>query len=201
LPILILAAGSGPVLTWVGWGATGLAANRLKSKISGTTGGKKSTAGRLNADRGAREMPTFPPQFPDPLKKERRVTITPDGHVIYGDFSISLMRLEQILRDPKASTWALMLLYPASALLILIGLQPANPSICAFAQCILLFISGVWIAWVSIRLFIRENFRIWFRYVLLVLVVIGLGVGLLATAKLPNLYLSVLCFDRVLSIA
>jgi hypothetical protein len=132
-------------------------------------------------------MPTFPPKLPDPLKKERRVTITPDGQVIYGDFSISLSRLEEVLRDPKASTWALILLYPASALLILIGLQPPNTSTCAFAQYILLLIGGVWIVWVSVRLVIREHLPTCFRYVLLLLTAIGLGIGLLATTKLPQI--------------
>jgi hypothetical protein len=86
----------------------------------------------------------------------------------YGDFSISLTRLKEVLRDPKASTWVLILLYPASALLILVGLQPPNASACAFAQYTLLLISGIWIVWVCVRLFIREHFPTWFRYVLLI---------------------------------
>ena len=34
-----------------------------------------------------------------------------------------------------------------------------NKSTCVFAQYILLFISGIWIVWVSIQLFIRKDFR------------------------------------------
>jgi hypothetical protein len=121
-------------------------------------------------------MPTFLPKLPDPGKKDRRITITPDCHVICGDLSIPLTRLEEVLRDPKPGTWALILLYAASALLILIGLQPPNASACAFAQYTLLLISGVWIVWVSVRLVICEPFPTWFRYVLLLLTAIGVGV-------------------------
>jgi hypothetical protein len=67
-------------------------------------------------------------------------------------------------RDPKAPTWGLMLLYPVAALAIWIGmfLEPGR-QVSEQAQWLLTLIGGVWIAWVSIRLLIRERhrYRIW----------------------------------------
>jgi hypothetical protein len=49
-------------------------------------------------------MATFPLKLPmDSFKKEQRITITPDGHVIHGNFTISLTPLKGVPRDPKAS--------------------------------------------------------------------------------------------------
>jgi hypothetical protein len=70
---------------------------------------------------------------------------------------------DQEPRDPKAQTWALALLYPLSALLIWIRLSRPGPELCVVAQYLLIAIGGVWITWVSIRLFIRERYqyRVW----------------------------------------
>jgi hypothetical protein len=64
-------------------------------------------------------------------------------------------------RDPKAETGGLLLLYPVAAFAIWVGLSEPRLEICDTAQWLLTTIGGVWIAWVSIRLLIRE--RHWYR--------------------------------------
>jgi hypothetical protein len=139
-------------------------------------------------------MPTFLPKLPDPLKKKRRITITPNDHVIYGDFSISLMRFKEVIRHPNASTLALILLYQQSALLInecnrlissLIGLQPPNAFTCACRVYIIthqLCLDRL----DQHLLLIREYLRNWFRCLYLLLTVISLVIGSLAAMKLPH---------------
>jgi hypothetical protein len=82
---------------------------------------------------------------------------------------------ERDQRDPKAQTWGLALLYPAAAFIIWIGSSHPSYRVCATAQQILVIIGGVWIAWVSARLLIRENhrYRIWVHYALGVLGFVG----------------------------
>lgn len=96
---------------------------------------------------------------------------------------------EQASRDPKAPTWGLALLYPLSAYLIWVGLSPPRPQICAFAQCLLIAISGVWITWVSVRLVIRERYkyRAWVHYALGALGLVGVVVVLFAIGQLQQI--------------
>jgi hypothetical protein len=57
-------------------------------------------------------------------------------------------RLEtEASRDPKAPTWGLALLYPASVFLLWVGLSPPGPEICTFAQHLLITIGGIWTTW------------------------------------------------------
>jgi hypothetical protein len=91
------------------------------------------------------------------------------------------MVTEQASRDPKARTWGLALLYPVSAYLILVGLTPGRQA-GIVAQGSLVFISLIWISWVSIRLYIRERckYRAWVGYALLALALVGFAVIVLA---------------------
>jgi hypothetical protein len=85
-------------------------------------------------------------------------------------------RLEtEASRDPKAPTWGLALLYPASGFLLWVGLSPPGPEICTFAQHLLIAIGGIWTTWAGTRIFSRDRHKYlaWFHYVLLVPVVIG----------------------------
>jgi hypothetical protein len=85
-------------------------------------------------------------------------------------------RLEtEASRDPKAPTWGLALLYPASVFLLWVGLSPPGPEICTFAQHLLITIGGIWTTWAGIRIFSRDRHKYlgWFHYVLMVPVVLG----------------------------
>jgi hypothetical protein len=78
-------------------------------------------------------------------------------------------------RDPKAETWGLALLYPTAVLAIWVGLSPPGLRVCVFSQWLLTIIGGVWIAWVSCRILIRERHRwlVWVHYALGALGVAG----------------------------
>jgi hypothetical protein len=98
---------------------------------------------------------------------------------------------ERDSRDPKAPTWGLLLLYPVAALAIWIGmfLEPGT-RVSEKAQWLLTLIGGVWFAWVSIRLLIRERHRhrTWVHYVLGALAVVGVVVVMFAVDGENNLH-------------
>jgi hypothetical protein len=96
---------------------------------------------------------------------------------------------EQASQDPKAETWGLAILYPVSAFLIWVGLSPPDLRICAFAQCLLIAISGIWITWVSIRIVIRERwkYRVWVHYALGTLGLVGVVVVMYAFGRFQQI--------------
>src|SRR5580704_12977633 len=99
-----------------------------------------------------------------------------------GDFRRNPQRAEaqRDSRDPKAETGGLLLLYPVAAFAIWVGLSGPRLEICDTAQWLLTTIGGVWIAWVSIRLLIRERhwYRVWVHYALGVLAFVGVTFAL-----------------------
>jgi hypothetical protein len=98
---------------------------------------------------------------------------------------------ERDRRDPKAPTCVLMLLYPVAAVAIWIGmfLEPGR-QVSEQAQWLLTLIGGVWIAWVSIRLLIRERHRyqVWVHYALGALAVVGVVAVMFAVDGENNLH-------------